>query len=74
MLFGPNTATGHTSVIIAIENTVNYTLKIIKPIVTHQAAFVDVKKDAAESYGRRIQKASSNTVLNSCQSVRPLYS
>ncbi|GJJ12941.1 hypothetical protein Clacol_007188 [Clathrus columnatus] len=68
MLFGPNTATGHTSLILAIENTVNYTLKIIKPILTRKALTVDVKKDVAELYGRELQRASSNTVIGLCRS------
>ncbi|KAF8521980.1 hypothetical protein BU17DRAFT_64699 [Hysterangium stoloniferum] len=33
MLYGSNGSTGHTSVIFTIENNVNFTLKVIKPIL-----------------------------------------
>ncbi|KAJ5570407.1 uncharacterized protein N7459_009837 [Penicillium hispanicum] len=38
MIFGPNTATGHTSVIFATENAVKYSLNFIKPILDGQMA------------------------------------
>ncbi|KAH0565931.1 hypothetical protein GP486_000684 [Trichoglossum hirsutum] len=63
MLFGPNTATGHSSVILASEQMVNYSLKFIKPILEGDVSQVEVKREAQESYTRDIQEKLKNTVF-----------
>ncbi|OJD38561.1 flavin-binding monooxygenase [Diplodia corticola] len=63
MIFGPNTATGHSSVILATENMVNYALKFIKPIVRGDADTVEVKKEAEEDYTRDVQRSLKDTVF-----------
>ncbi|KAF2089118.1 FAD/NAD(P)-binding domain-containing protein [Saccharata proteae CBS 121410] len=65
IVFGPNTATGHSSVIMASENQVNYALKFIKPILDGDATTVDVKREAEMAYTRDIQRALKGTVFNS---------
>jgi cation diffusion facilitator CzcD-associated flavoprotein CzcO len=55
-LFGPNTVTGHSSVILATENMVEMSLKFIKPIINGDVAEVEIKKD--------IQQACNKTVIN----------
>ncbi|KAF8591651.1 FAD/NAD(P)-binding domain-containing protein [Ramaria rubella] len=64
IIFGPNSATGHNSVILAIENAVNLALKITRPIIRGEATTVEVKEDAEEEYSRRVQAASVGKVWN----------
>lgn len=74
ILLGPNAATGHTSVIMAAENSVNYALRIIQPVLSKKAGVVELTRQAEQTYVDRIQADLSKTVWNSgCQSwyVRP---
>lgn len=66
MILGPNTTTGHTSTIIAIENAVNYSMRVIKPILTGHALSIDVTKEAEDSYTDDIQEALKDRVWRSC--------
>lgn len=69
ILLGPNAATGHTSAIMASENSVNYALRVIKPVLDGQASIASLKWDAEKQYSDRMQAALRNTVWNSgCQS------
>lgn len=54
---GPNTITGHSSVILATENTVNFTLKLIKPILEGSVTTIEPKKEAEENYIADMQKS-----------------
>jgi hypothetical protein len=65
MIFGPNTATGHTSVVMASENMVNYSLKFVKLLLNGEASTVDVKRDAEVKYTSMIQRALKDTVFMS---------
>ncbi|KJZ75731.1 hypothetical protein HIM_04888 [Hirsutella minnesotensis 3608] len=67
MLLGPNTATGHQSTIMAIENAVNYSLRVIKPILDGDATALEVKPEAEIEYSQKLQGAMQNTVwLGNC--------
>ncbi|KAF5699263.1 ACB 4-hydroxyacetophenone monooxygenase [Fusarium mundagurra] len=69
MLLGPNATTGHTSAIMAIENSVNFALRILKPVLGSPDGVVELHRDAEERYVNRIQDDLSKTVWNSgCQS------
>ncbi|KAF5613349.1 ACB 4-hydroxyacetophenone monooxygenase [Fusarium sp. NRRL 25303] len=69
MLLGPNATTGHTSAIMAIENSVNFALRILKPVLSSPNGVVELDRDAEERYVNRIQDDLSKTVWNSgCQS------
>jgi len=70
MIFGPNTATGHSSVILASENMVNYSLKFIKPILNGDVRTYEVKKEAEVNWTRDIQEKLKQTVwaTGGCQS------
>ncbi|KAM5356966.1 hypothetical protein ACJ41O_003612 [Fusarium nematophilum] len=69
ILLGPNAATGHTSAIMAAENSVNFALRVIKPILLQNMGVVELKPDAEKLYADRIQHDLSNMVWNSgCQS------
>lgn len=56
MLFGPNTATGHSSVILASENMVIHALKFIGPILKGDVNTVDVKKEAEMAFTKDLQR------------------
>jgi cation diffusion facilitator CzcD-associated flavoprotein CzcO len=62
MVYGPNTATGHSSIVMASENTINYSLNFIKPILKGEVATVDVKHEAEVEYTTQIQKDLKKTV------------
>ncbi|KAL2670113.1 hypothetical protein Neosp_014994 [[Neocosmospora] mangrovei] len=69
ILLGPNAATGHTSAIMAAENSVNFALRVIKPVLTEKMGTVELKPEAEKLYVDRIQHDLSKTVWNSgCQS------
>lgn len=65
MIFGPNTATGHSSVVMASENMVAYSLKFIKLVLNGDAQTVDVKREAEQAYTAEMQEALKDTVWRS---------
>jgi cation diffusion facilitator CzcD-associated flavoprotein CzcO len=65
MIFGPNTATGHSSVVMASENMVNYSLNFIRLLLNDEARTIDVKHDAEVRYTTEMQTALKNTVWQS---------
>ena len=65
LIFGPNTATGHSSVILASENMVEYSLQFIKLILDGDVRTVDVKREAEMAYTADIQRSLKGTVFNS---------
>ncbi|KAM4057513.1 flavin-binding monooxygenase-like domain-containing protein [Hirsutella rhossiliensis] len=62
MILGPNTGSGATSALLASENTINYSLRIIKPIIDGDAITVDVNRGAEELYIHQIQEDLQRTV------------
>jgi cation diffusion facilitator CzcD-associated flavoprotein CzcO len=62
LIFGPNTVTGHTSVILASENMVNYSLKFIKPILRGDVKTYEVKEKAERVWTERLQQELKNSV------------
>jgi cation diffusion facilitator CzcD-associated flavoprotein CzcO len=65
MIFGPNTATGHSSVILASENMVNYSLKFIGPILKGEVSTVEVKESAERAWTEKVQDELRRSVFNS---------
>lgn len=65
MIFGPNTATGHTSVILASENAVNYTLKFVQGLIRGDVKTWEVKESAERAYTERTQRELKNSLFNS---------
>lgn len=63
MVFGPNTATGHTSVIFASENAVNYTLNFMKPILDGHVSTYEVKEEAERRWTEKLQNGLQDTVF-----------
>ena len=70
ILFGPNTAQGHSSVILASENMVNYSLHFIKQILNGDVKTFDVRKEAEVAWTSDIQEELKDTVWQTggCQS------
>ena len=62
ILFGPNTATGHSSVILASENMVEYSLKFIRRILKHDVKTFEVKKEKEIAWTKMIQDNLKRTV------------
>jgi len=70
IIFGPNTVTGHSSVIMASENMADYAMRFVKPLLKGDVRTVEVKMEAEQAYTRDIQQSLSKTVWMSggCQS------
>ncbi|KAK0744904.1 hypothetical protein B0T21DRAFT_325837 [Apiosordaria backusii] len=69
MLAGPNSVTGHTSVIIAIENTITLALNVLKPLLSanSQLKEVEVKPDAERKWISNVQDELNNkTIWGAC--------
>jgi cation diffusion facilitator CzcD-associated flavoprotein CzcO len=62
MLIGPNTGLGHTSMIIMIEASVNYTIECLKVMQRNKAKGMDVKPDVQQAYNEDIQRKLATTV------------
>jgi hypothetical protein len=57
ILYGPNSYTGHSSVLAGLENHVLHAVKLMRPLLCGDAALVDVKKSAVMEYNRKAQEA-----------------
>ncbi|TFK38666.1 monooxygenase [Crucibulum laeve] len=69
LLKGPNTATGHTSAILLIENVVNLVIKAVAPLIRGDSVEVEVTAHAEIQYAKSIQAASRKRVWYSgCKS------
>ncbi|KAJ3483533.1 hypothetical protein NLI96_g6247 [Meripilus lineatus] len=68
MLGGPNTTTGHASVIFTEEVQINYILNFVKPVIQRLASSFEVTPEANEEYNRDLQKKLSTSVWSSCTS------
>lgn len=64
VLFGPNTVTGHTSVIMASENMVEQSLNFIEPILNGDVSRTEIKREAYLTWTRDTQSALKKTVWN----------
>lgn len=59
---GPNSLTGHTSAIIAAENSINFALRIIRPLLEGKGTVVEVTREAEQDYVDRLQEDMQKTV------------
>lgn len=71
MLYGPNSNTGHTSVVLTVENTIDGVLRVIAPLLRGNATKVTVRKMAYENWVDRVQTTSKERVFSkeSCNNV-----
>ncbi|KZV92273.1 4-hydroxyacetophenone monooxygenase [Exidia glandulosa HHB12029] len=67
MLLGANWATGHTSTIMAIENSTNLAIKLMQPILQDKASTFEVKAAAETEYVNKVQKDLRGTVWAGCR-------
>ncbi|PFH53522.1 hypothetical protein AMATHDRAFT_54678 [Amanita thiersii Skay4041] len=67
-LFGPNTATGHTSVIYSLEIQTDYVLQLIKPVLENKVSSFEVKAAAADEYNEKIHNKLASSVFVQCVS------
>ena len=62
IMCGPNTATGHSSVILASENMADYAMHFVKRVLSGDADVVEVKKEAEQAWTSDIQAKLKDTV------------
>lgn len=65
---GPNTANGHSSLILESENITEYILRIVEPVLKGDALYVEPKKDAEIKWTADIQRELKRTVFPGCAS------
>ncbi len=65
LLYGPNTNLGHNSIILMIENQVNYILQCINILSRENLKFMNVRPSSQNRYNQRLQTQATNTVWNS---------
>ncbi|KAI5119480.1 hypothetical protein M0805_009504 [Coniferiporia weirii] len=68
IIFGPNTATGHASVIFSEEVQINYTIQLLKPIIEKKVKSFSVRAIATEAYNELIQRRLGKSVFVACTS------
>ena len=62
LLLGPNTALGHTSVMVMAEAQMSYVIDCLESMDRHRLGCVEVRPDAEAAYNRDIDAAMENTV------------
>ncbi|KAF7359016.1 hypothetical protein MSAN_01242300 [Mycena sanguinolenta] len=68
MIAGPNTTTGHTSVLLFEELQIDYILKFVKPILDGAVSTFEVSSEATDQYNNWIHTRLSRSVHMSCVS------
>ncbi|KDQ34170.1 hypothetical protein PLEOSDRAFT_1031458 [Pleurotus ostreatus PC15] len=68
MLSGPNTATGHSSVLYSEELQIDYCLALIAPVLADKAKSFEVTPEATDSYNENIQARLARSVFVHCNS------
>ncbi|KAG7086270.1 hypothetical protein E1B28_002236 [Marasmius oreades] len=68
MIAGPNTATGHTSVIYTEECQINYMLQLIEPVLRGDLKTAEVTDHATKRYNDIIQSRLRKSVFVDCVS------
>ena len=66
-IFGPNTATCHSSNWSIIESGVNYTVDCIRKTCAREAVFVEMKRDSMNGYYEWLKTKLDKVVHNSAQ-------
>lgn len=68
LISGPNTVTGHNSVIFSTEVQINYIAQLLQPLLNSQLDALAPTESATESYNGYIQRWLSHTRFVSCAS------
>jgi cation diffusion facilitator CzcD-associated flavoprotein CzcO len=64
LLLGPNTALGHSSVVLMMEAQMAYVLEALRTMEAYGATSVDVRAEAQDAYNVGLQEQLSTTVWN----------
>ncbi|RKL26883.1 hypothetical protein BFJ70_g11756 [Fusarium oxysporum] len=64
VLFGPNSFTGHSSVVLGLENQVTQAVKLMRPILSGEAQKVEVMRSAVDKYNAEVQSDLKKMVWN----------
>ncbi|KAL4264575.1 L-ornithine N(5)-monooxygenase [Pleurotus pulmonarius] len=67
-LLGPNTATGHASVIFTEEAQINLAVQLLKPVLEGKAKSFEVTDEATNKYDDWLQHRLSTSVWTDCHS------
>ncbi|TFY56722.1 hypothetical protein EVG20_g8819 [Dentipellis fragilis] len=68
MIQGPNTTTGHASVIFTQEVQFDYALKLFEPIISGELTSLEPTQSATTAYNSHIQDRLSTSVWSQCAS------
>ncbi|THH10708.1 hypothetical protein EW145_g1154 [Phellinidium pouzarii] len=68
MLMGPNTTTGHNSIVFSEEAQIDYAVQLLKPVIEKKATSFAVRPEAADEYNRLIKKLFGGSVFMACKS------
>ena len=70
MLVGPNTATGHTSVLLYAEAQIEYVLQCLRHVERHGARAIEVREQSQHAFSEAIREKLQGTVwlLGGCDS------
>ncbi|KAL4864236.1 hypothetical protein BDV12DRAFT_176441 [Aspergillus spectabilis] len=68
VVMGPNTFSGHTSVMMAIENSIEYILTLIQPVLAGDTDTLEAKPEAVQAWTRDIHRDMGATVFEACAS------
>jgi len=68
-LLGPNSGTGHTSAVMAIENMTDMAIKVMAPVLRGEMKTVEVKPEAEFEYVSTVQRDLRGMVWSNCHSV-----
>ncbi|KAJ6608307.1 hypothetical protein B0H10DRAFT_2303255 [Mycena sp. CBHHK59/15] len=63
---GPNTATGHTSLLFAIEVQIAYVIQMVKPVIAGDIVSLEVTAAAADAYNAKIQSRLAGYIWSKC--------
>jgi cation diffusion facilitator CzcD-associated flavoprotein CzcO len=64
LLLGPNTALGHTSVVLMIEAQIGYVVAALRRMQETGAGALEVRRSAQDDYNARLQAELTDTVWN----------
>ena len=62
LLLGPNTALGHSSVVLMIEAQIAYVISALQAMDRHDAGSVEVRQSAQDAYNVQVQRQLATTV------------
>ncbi|THH28149.1 hypothetical protein EUX98_g6039 [Antrodiella citrinella] len=67
-VFGPNTTSGHGSVIYTEEVQIDYIVQLLNPVLKGEASSFEIKHEVTEAWNNRIQEQLATSVWSVCQS------